>query len=185
MVFCQDLTDTLRYVKSSAVQIAEYWGSERGKGVAPRPDGMGFDVGYSDTLRNNLRGAVSETTRGRSAHVNLDRVRDALYVFHVHNDNRVIAFHRWLPGVGRDVVVVASLNESTFYGRSYRLGFPAGGQWEEVFNSDIYDNFFNPNAQGNAGGVRVDGSSWDGLPNSAEITLPANSILIFARDFGD
>ena len=76
--FCQDLADTLRYVKSSAVQIAEYWGSERWKGVARRPDGMGFDLGYSDTLRNNLRGAISETTGGSNAHVNLDKVRDAL-----------------------------------------------------------------------------------------------------------
>lgn len=310
--FCQDLTDTLRYVKSNAVQIAEYWGGERWKGVARRPDGMGFDVGYSDTLRNNLRGAISETTGGSSAYVNLDTVRDALYmtykdpgrwtvfqcienhdvldfnhgdrqpriaaladpsnarswyarsrakvatgivltapgvpmifmgqefledkywtdwpgrpelliwwdgleskdkhmsdqhrftldmmwlrrkhpalrgeglnVFHVHNDNRVIAFQRWLPGIGRDVVVVASLNESTFYNYSYRLGFPGGGHWHEVFNSDIYDNFFNPNVQGNPGGITADGPAWDGLPNSAGITLPANSILVFARDFGD
>ena len=76
--FCQDLAETSRYVKSSAVQIAEYWGSERRKGVAGRPDGMGFDVGYSDTLRNNLGGAIEESTGGSSAHVNLDRVRDAL-----------------------------------------------------------------------------------------------------------
>jgi len=83
------------------------------------------------------------------------------------------------------VVVVAGLNESTFYDHSYRLGFPGGGQWHEVFNSDIYDNFFNPNTQGNAVGVTADGPSWDGMPNSAAITLPANSLLVFARDFGD
>ena len=310
--FCQNLSDTLRFVKSSAVQIAEYWGSERWKGVARPPEGMGFDLGYSDTLRNDLRGAISEAAGGRSALVNLDKVSDALYltykdpgrwsvfqcienhdlldfnhadrqpripsladpvnarswyarsrakvatgilltapgvpmifmgqefledkywtdwqgrpelliwwdglegkdktmsdqhrftrelmwlrrkhpalrgeglnVFHVHNDNRVIAFHRWLPGIGRDVVVVASLNESTFYAHSYRLGFPGGGQWHEVFNSDIYDSFFNPNAQGNDGGIIADGPSWDGMPDSAAITLPANSILVFARDFGD
>jgi 1,4-alpha-glucan branching enzyme len=110
---------------------------------------------------------------------------DGLHVFHVHNDNRIIAFHRWLPGVGRDVVVVASLNESTFYDHSYRLGFPGGGHWQEVFNSDIYDNFFNPNSQGNPGGVTADGGGLHGLPNSAGITIPANSLLVFARDFGD
>ena len=82
---------------------------------------------------------------------------EGLNVFHVHNDNRVIAFHRWVPGVGRDVVVVASLNESTFYDHSYRIGFPVGGHWNEVFNSDIYDQWFNPNAQGNSGGVTADG----------------------------
>jgi 1,4-alpha-glucan branching enzyme len=110
---------------------------------------------------------------------------DGLNVFHAHNDNRVIAFHRWVPDVGRDVVVVASFNENTFYDHSYRIGFPGGGQWQEVFNSDIYDNFLNPNAQGNAGGITADGSPWDGLPTSAGITLPANSLLVFARDFGD
>lgn len=311
-VFCQDLSNTLRFVKPGAVQIAEYWGSERWKGVAHPPEGMGFDVGYSDTLRNNLREAIREAAGGSSAHVDFDKVRDALYfthkdpgrwsvfqcienhdlldfnhddrqpriatladpsnarswyarsrarvatgillsapgvpmifmgqdfledkywtdwpgrpelliwweglegmdknmsdqhrftrdfiwlrrrhpalraeglnVFHVHNDNRVLAYHRWLPGIGRDVVVVASLNENTFYDHSYRLGFPVNGQWHEVFNSDIYDNFSNPNVQGNHGGVTADGPSWDSMPNSATVTLPANSLLVFARDFGD
>jgi 1,4-alpha-glucan branching enzyme len=84
-----------------------------------------------------------------------------------------------------EVVVVASLNEDTFYNRSYRLGFPVAGHWNEVFNSDVYDQWFNPNAEGNLGGISANGPQWDGLPTSAEITLPANSILVFARDFGD
>src|SRR3954451_7433000 len=312
--FAQDLTNTLRFVKPSAVQIAEYWGNERWKGVPSPPYGMGFDIGYSDTLRDALRGVIAQASGGREARLNLDRLRDALYltyegevrwtafqcienhdlldfnhsgrdrqpriaaladpsnarswyarsrakvgaglvltapgvpmifmgqefledkywtdwpgrpelliwwdglegkdkhmsdqhrftrdlmwlrrkhpalrgeglnVFHVHNDNRVIAIHRWLPGIGRDVVVVASLNESTFYDYSYRLGFPGGGHWNEVFDSDIYDQWFNPNAQGNPGGITADGPGWDGLPTSAEITLPANSVLMFARDGGD
>ncbi|MFO1043336.1 MAG: hypothetical protein U0941_16205 [Planctomycetaceae bacterium] len=41
-----------------------------------------------------------------------------LNVFHVHNQNRVIAFQRWVPGVGRDAVVVASLNNQSFYNQS-------------------------------------------------------------------
>jgi 1,4-alpha-glucan branching enzyme len=84
-----------------------------------------------------------------------------------------------------DVVVVASLNNQSFYNQSYRIGFPGGGHWHEVFNSDIYDNYFNPNVQGNYGGVDADRPAWDGLPTSANITLPANSILVFARDGGD
>jgi hypothetical protein len=54
-----------------------------------------------------------------------------------------------------------------------------------VFNGDVYDQWFNPNAQGNFGGITANGPQWDGLPASVEITLPANSILVFARDFGD
>ena len=308
--FAQDLTNTLRYVKPAAVQIAEYWDNERWKGIATPPHGMGFDIGYSDVLRDTLREVIAATTGGRDARVDLDRLREALYltyrdsarwtvlqcienhdlldvnhtgrdrqpriaaladpsnarswyarsrskvatgilltapgvpmifmgqefledkywtdwpkrpdlliwweglegkdkhmsdqhrftrdlmwlrrkhpalrgeglnVFHVQNDNRVIAFHRWLPGVGRDVVVVASLNESTFDDKGYRLGFPGGGHWNEVFNSDIYDHWVNPNARGNPGGVTADGPGWDGLPASADITLPANSMLVFAR----
>lgn len=314
--FCQDLTGTLRFAKPGAIQIAEYWPyfvGERWRGVAQPPDGLGFDVGYSDSLRDNVRAAISEATGGRDANVNLDQVRDALCatyrnpdrwtvfqclenhdleyfphegkdrqpriaalgdptnsrswyarsrakvatgllltapgipfifmgqefledkywddylgrpelliwweglegkdkamadqhrftrdmiwlrrkqpalrgeglnVFHVHNGNRVIAFHRWLPGIGRDVIIVASLNEGTFYNHSYQLGFPGGGHWLEVFNSDIYDSFFNPNAQGNPG-ITADGPGQDGLPTSAGITIPANSILVFARDSGD
>jgi len=312
--FCQDLTSTLRFIKPEAIQIAEYWGNERWRGVVSPPDGMGFDAGYNDGLRDRIRGVIEQSAGGSGSRVNLEELRDALQtpngfpsawkafqcienhdlidashtggdrrpriaaladpgnsrswyarsrsrvasgllltapgipmifmgqefledknwtdnphaanfmiwwaglegldkamsdhhrftrdlirlrrkqpalrgeainVFHVHNDNRVIAFHRWLPEVGRDVVVVASLNENTFYDHSYGLGFPGDGRWEEVFNSDIYDNFLNPNAQGNSGGITASGSGLHGLPSSAGITIPANSILVFAHDRGD
>jgi len=97
--------------------------------------------------------------------------------------NRVLAYQRWVPGVGRDVVVVASLNESTRYG--YRTPFPSQGYWYEVFNSDVYENWVNPIVAGNGGGVQVGGPAWNNLPTSADITIPANGILVFARDQGD
>ncbi|OQW37607.1 MAG: hypothetical protein A4E19_13090 [Nitrospira sp. SG-bin1] len=106
-----------------------------------------------------------------------------LNVFHVHEDNRIIAFHRWIDGVGRDVVVVCSLNESTFW--SYEMGFPQGGPWLEVFNSDVYENWVNPWTAGNQGGVFAGGDGRHGLPSVASIVIPANSILVFARDQGD
>lgn len=110
---------------------------------------------------------------------------DTITVYPPDNTNRVLAFHRWLPGVGRDVVVVASLRESTFYDHSYRLGFPLPGHWHEVFNSDLYDHFANPWVQGNPGGVSTDGGPMHGMAQSAGITIPANSVLVFARDHGD
>ena len=100
-------------------------------------------------------------------------------VFHVHNGNRVIAFHRWLEGTGRDVVVAVSLNEATFY--DYRLGFPGGGWWAEVFNSDVYDHWVNPVVAGNGSGVTADGPPLHGLPASAGVVLPANGLVVFAR----
>jgi 1,4-alpha-glucan branching enzyme len=100
-------------------------------------------------------------------------------VFNVHNDNRILAFHRWVPGHGHDVVVVASLNESTYF--NYEMGFPTGGYWREEFNSDVYDNWVNPWVSGNGGGVEANGWCMHGLPASARITIPANSIVIFTK----
>jgi 1,4-alpha-glucan branching enzyme len=102
-----------------------------------------------------------------------------LNVFHARNTSRVLAFHRWVPGEGYDVVVVASLSESTYY--SFELGFPGGGYWQEVFNGDVYDDWVNPVVAGNGGAVQVSGPGMDGLPASAQVTIPANSILILAR----
>lgn len=100
-------------------------------------------------------------------------------VFHVHNQNRILAFQRWVPGVGHDVVIVLSLNEHTFY--DYRLGFPRSGHWQEEFNSDVYDHWVNPLVVGNGGGIHAWGTGLHNLPYSASINIPANSILIFSK----
>jgi 1,4-alpha-glucan branching enzyme len=103
--------------------------------------------------------------------------------YYAHNDNRVLAFHRWIEGVGRDVVVVAGLNESTF--NHYDLGFPQSGRWFEVFNSDYYDHFPNPQVAGNGGAIEALSPPRDGMPASATICIPANGLLIFSRDRGN
>ena len=97
--------------------------------------------------------------------------------------NRVLVLQRWVEGVGRDVVVVASLNEGTQHG--YRIPLPSSGQWLEVFNSDVYENWVNPGVAGNGGAIDANGPGLHGLPASADITIPANSLLVFARDPGD
>jgi 1,4-alpha-glucan branching enzyme len=100
-------------------------------------------------------------------------------IFHVHNRNRIIAFHRWIEGVGEDVVVIASLSETTHYG--YRLGFPWYGGWREVFNSDVYDNWVNPVVAGNGPGVFAGGPPLHDLPASADLVIPANGLLVLFR----
>jgi 1,4-alpha-glucan branching enzyme len=97
--------------------------------------------------------------------------------FYSSNNDRVIAFHRWIDGQGLDVVVVASLNDNPFFG--YQLGFPQSGRWSELFNSDIYDNWVNPLAVGNYGGIQADGGPLHNLPFSATITIPPRAILVF------
>jgi 1,4-alpha-glucan branching enzyme len=139
-------------------------------------DGLGQDKSMHDHLRFTRE--LIELRRRHSA------LRgEAINPYYVHEVNRVLAFHRWLEGVGRDVIVVASLNESTFW--HYELGFPLAGRWLEVFNSDVYDHWVNPQVDGNAGAIEASGPPRDGLPHSATITIPANSILVFARDEGD
>jgi len=108
---------------------------------------------------------------------------EAINVFHVHDLNRVIGFQRWVVGAGRDVVVAVSLNESTYW--QYALGFPGPGRWLEVFNSDVYDNWVNPIVAGNGGGIDAGGPPMHGLPCSANIVIPANGFVVFARDPGD
>jgi 1,4-alpha-glucan branching enzyme len=104
---------------------------------------------------------------------------DNVNPFHVHNLNRVIAYQRWLDGTGQDVVVVATLSESTWY--NYAVGFPYPGNWTEIFNSDVYDNWVNPIVAGNGGGINASGPPMHGFQASASIVVPANGFVVFAR----
>jgi 1,4-alpha-glucan branching enzyme len=63
----------------------------------------------------------------------------------------------------------------------YRIGFPAGGTWAEVFNSDVYEQWVNPQVAGNGGAVTATAGPLHGLNFSAALTLPANSVLVFAQ----
>ena len=108
---------------------------------------------------------------------------DNVNPFHIHDQNRVIAFHRWLEGTGNDVIVVATLAEDTWY--NYAIGFPFPGPWAEVFNSDVYDNWVNPIVAGNGGGITASGGPLHGFSASASIVIPANGMVVFARNAGD
>jgi len=46
---------------------------------------------------------------------------------------------------------------------------------------DFYDQFPNEGTPGNHGGITAEGVAWDGMPASAEITLPANGAVVFSR----
>jgi 1,4-alpha-glucan branching enzyme len=104
---------------------------------------------------------------------------DNVNAFHIHNQNRVIAFHRWLDDTGQDVIIVATLAEYSWY--DYGIGFPFAGPWREVFNSDVYDNFVNPVVAGNAGGISASGPPLHGFAASANVVIPANGFVVFAR----
>jgi 1,4-alpha-glucan branching enzyme len=99
--------------------------------------------------------------------------------FYASDGDRVLAFHRWLERTGQDVIVVASLAESTWW--SYDLGFPEPGFCKEVFNSDVYDNWVNLWVAGNGTGIQVSGGPMHGFATSALVVIPANGVVVFAR----
>ena len=99
--------------------------------------------------------------------------------FHIHDLNRVLAFHRWIEGSGQDVVIVTTLADSTWW--SYSIGFPLPGRWVEAFNSDIYDNWVNPQVAGNGGQIFADGPPMHGFSYSATVVIPANGSVVFTR----
>jgi 1,4-alpha-glucan branching enzyme len=137
----------------------------------------GLTAGVDVAMVNHLR-FTQDLIRLRWNHPALRG--DQVNAFHVHNENRVIAYQRWLEGAGADVIVVATLAENTWY--NYLIGFPYAGSWREVFNSDVYDNWVNPIVAGNGGGIVASGPPLHGLAASANVVIPANGLVVFARD---
>ncbi len=92
----------------------------------------------------------------------------------VHNEHRMILFHRW--GAGEDFIVVASLNNHPFNNPTYvfRADRIPGGCWHEIFNSDAAA--FGGCNVGNLG--RTIGNSY----GSFECAVPANGLIVFQRE---
>ncbi|MEA5598820.1 alpha-amylase family glycosyl hydrolase [Rivularia sp. UHCC 0363] len=100
-------------------------------------------------------------------------------VYHLDDERKVIAFHRWdQGGAADDVVVVANF----FHGAQddYVIGFPSAGVWNLRFNSDwqgYSDDFKNHPSRdlvARAGG-------YDGLPYHAAVAIGSYSVLIFSQ----
>ena len=143
------------------------------------PDLLGWDglnSGIDRAMTDYLR-FMQDLIRLRANHPALRS--DNVHPYYVSDRDRVLAFHRWLESTGQDVIVIASLAESTWW--NYDLGFPAGGFWEEVFNSDVYDNWVNPWVAGNGTGIQASGGPMHGFAASASVIIPANGVVVFAR----
>ncbi|WP_413162246.1 alpha-amylase family glycosyl hydrolase [Capilliphycus salinus ALCB114379] len=119
-------------------------------------------------LRRNLDG----NTRGlQGQNVN---------VYHINNNDKLLAFHRWeFGGPKDDVVIVVNLADRSY--DSYNIGFPKGGAWRVRFNSDsqYYSEDF-----GNFGGcdmIANEGEK-DGLEYNGNIAIGPYSALILSQD---
>jgi len=103
-----------------------------------------------------------------------------LEVFHNNDDANVLAFHRWRDhGPCDDVVVVVNLANDTIDG--YRIGFPTGGAWRLLLNSDarVYSDVF-----GDTGSFDVVATDepYDGFGASAEISVGPYSVLVYSLE---
>ena len=81
-------------------------------------------------------------------------------------------------GAPGDPVVVVAVN-MTPVDRSYRLGFPHPGQWDEVLNTDA--GLYGGGNRGNLGGVQTEATPWSGQRQSAIISLPPLPTVIFRQ----
>ena len=100
-------------------------------------------------------------------------------VYHLHDQRKVIAFHRWDKGrAADDVVIVANFFRDPQEG--YVIGFPAAGTWKLRLNSDwqgYCDDF-----QGHPSSDAVaEQGECDGMPCHAALSIGPYSVLIFSQ----
>jgi 1,4-alpha-glucan branching enzyme len=101
-------------------------------------------------------------------------------VYHVNDNDKLVAFHRWENGgPGDDVVVLLNFGNRSY--PSYTIGMPASGMWEARFNSD--SNLYDPGF-GNypTYGTEANGPGMDGLAQSANISIGPYTAVIFSQD---
>ncbi|MBS3742024.1 MAG: alpha amylase C-terminal domain-containing protein [Candidatus Cloacimonetes bacterium] len=101
-------------------------------------------------------------------------------VYHLNNDDKIIAYHRWDSGGPQDSVVVVA-NFSSQPCQNYMLPLPDAGEWNVIFNSDsrIYD----PNFEGFGNSViHAEATDKEGLAAQAEVSVAPYSALILSQE---
>ncbi|MGK7905471.1 MAG: alpha-amylase family glycosyl hydrolase [Hormoscilla sp.] len=124
---------------------------------------------YRDLIR--LRRNWYNNTRGlRGQHVN---------VYHVNNNDKVIAFHRWENGgPGDDVIVVVNMADRSY--ESYNIGFPHGGDWQLRFNSD--SNYYSPDFSNHPGyDMTANWGESDGMSFHGNVGIGPYSLIILSQ----
>lgn len=127
---------------------------------------------YQSLIR--LRRNWYNNTRGlRGQHVN---------VYHVNNNDKVIAFHRWdNGGPGDDVVVVVNMSDRSY--DSYSIGFPGDGLWWVRFNSDWrgYSPDFGDHPGYNTVAYSADPADPERMPCRGNVGIGSYSVLILSQ----
>lgn len=124
---------------------------------------------YRDLI--HLRRNWNNNTRGLGG--------ENVNVFHINNQDKLIAYHRWdLGGVGDDVVVLVNMSANSY--RNYQIGFPKTGRWKVRFNSDWtgYSSAF-----GNTASLDTDAYQGpkDGMPANGSMVIGPYSAVILSQ----
>ncbi len=93
----------------------------------------------------------------------------------IESNDAEAGVYSWVrKGRAGDPMIVVVVN-MTPVDRSYRLGLPAGGQWDEILNTDAAP--YGGGNRGNLGGVTAENKAWHGQAQSALVTLPPLSAV--------
>lgn len=104
----------------------------------------------------------------------------AIAVYHVNEQDKLIAMHRWASGgAGDDVIVVFNFAEGRK--ENYVIGLPHPGLWKLRFNSDskLYHADMDDTPSGD---LTAEARERDGFAHAAAITIGAYSCLIYSQD---
>jgi 1,4-alpha-glucan branching enzyme len=131
---------------------------------------IGIHALYKDLIRlrrnldNNTRGLCGQNTN----------------VYHVNNNDKVIAFHRWDDGgAGDDVIVVVNFANRRY--ANYALGLPREGRWRVRLNSDSND-YSSDFSNHPSGDVTTSPVGLHGMKFSGGLGLGPYSAVILSQD---
>jgi 1,4-alpha-glucan branching enzyme len=97
----------------------------------------------------------------------------------IESNDAGASVYAWVrKGRPGDPMVVAVVN-MTPVDRSYRLGLPAAGHWDEILNTDA--GLYGGGNRGNLGGVTTEAEAWHGQAQSALVRLPPLSAVWFRQ----
>lgn len=101
-------------------------------------------------------------------------------LYHINNDDKIIAYHRWDSAAPhKGVVVVANFSSEPY--QDYMIPFPDSGEWRVRFNSDsrYYDSEF-----GDFGTsmLHTEATDQGDLPAQAKISVAPYSALILSPE---
>jgi 1,4-alpha-glucan branching enzyme len=125
---------------------------------------------YRDLMR--LRRNLNGTTKGL--------IGQHVFAYHLNQQNKVLAFHRWSDGgPGDSVVVVLNMTAQTV--TDYTIGFPAAGQWALRFDS--HAAVYSADYEGQVSmDVTAEEGEYDGQPAHGKVNLGPYSGLIFSQN---